>query len=428
MKTTLKKLSESKVQLTITVDQSELANAEQIALTKLSRNVKVPGFRAGRVPSNVAAKHVDPAALQEQTLNDAISRAVAEAFLKENLQLIDRPEVEVKKYVPGELLEFTAEAEIVPPIKLGDYKKLTTRPEKADVTAKDVDEVIDRMKESFSERKEVKREAKIEDEVVIDFVGKKDGVAFDGGTSSDYTLKLGSNQFIPGFEDGIVGHKAGDKFDLDLAFPKDYHAKELAGAKVVFSVTLKAVKELVEPKVDDEFAKKTGAFETLADLKSDIKRELTDQRQRETDQQYRDALISELVEKSDVPAPEVLVNDQMRLLEQDFERNLSYRGLTVDQYIDTQGYKDIEDWRKKEVRSAAEKRVKAGLVLSELANKENIKASDEEIDAHVEEHKRPYAGNAEALKQFESDEARRDIANHYITEKTIERLVELNSK
>lgn len=427
MKTTLKQLSKSKVQLTINIDQDELENAEQIALTKLSKNVKVPGFREGRVPAHVAAKHVDPVKLQDQVLNDAISRAVAEAFLKENLQLIDRPEVEVKKFVPGEMLEFTAEAEIVPPIKLGDYKKLTTKPEKVSISAKDVDEVIGRMKENFAERKDVKREAKLDDEVVIDFVGKKDGVAFDGGTSKDYTLQLGSNQFIPGFEDGIVGHKPGEEFDLELDFPKDYHASELAGAKVEFNVTIKAIKELVEPKIDDEFAKKTGAFETLSDLKSDIKRELSDQRQREADQQYRDKLITELVEKSEVSAPEVLVNDQMTLLEQDFERNLSYRGLTVDQYIQTQGYKDIEDWRNKEVRTAAKKRVKSGLVLNELANAEKVTASDEEIDEHLEEHRRPYANNPEALKSFEGEEARRDIANHYVTEKTVQRLVELNS-
>ena len=194
METTLKNLSDTKVQLTISVGAKELEAAEQVALTKLSKTVKVPGFRAGKVPASVAAKHVDPQALQEQALDDALSKAVAEAFLKEKIQVLARPEVEVKKFVPGETLEFTAEAEVVPKIKLGDYKKLTAKPEKIEVSAAEVNEIIDRMRNGFAEKKEVKRAAKLGDETVIDFVGKKDGVVFDGGTAKDYTLVLGSNQ------------------------------------------------------------------------------------------------------------------------------------------------------------------------------------------------------------------------------------------
>jgi trigger factor len=239
MKTTVKNLSDTKVQLTITVDANELAAAEQVALVKLSQSVKVPGFRKGKVPASVAAKHVEPQALQEQLLDDAISKAVAEAFIAEKIQALDRPMVDVKKYVPGDLLEFTAEVDILPAVKLGDYKKLTSKVAKVNVAAADVDDVIERMRQGFAEKKEVERAAKEGDETVIDFVGKKDGVAFDGGAGTDYTLKLGSNQFIPGFEEGIVGHKPGEEFDLELEFPKDYHAKDLAGEKVVFTTTLK---------------------------------------------------------------------------------------------------------------------------------------------------------------------------------------------
>jgi len=426
METTLKHLSDTKVQLTISVGTEELADAEQVALVKLSKTVKVPGFRAGKVPASVAEKHVDPQSLQEQTMDNALSRAVASAFLKENLQPLDRPEVEVKKFVPGEILEFTAVVDIVPKITLGDYKKLSSRPEKATVTAKEVDDVIERMRANFAEKTEVKRKAKLEDEVVIDFVGKKDDIAFDGGTAQDYTIVLGSNQFIPGFEEGIVGHETGETFDLELEFPKDYHAKELAGTKVTFTTTLKKIQESKLPEVDDVFAAKVGPFTSMTEVKADIKKELLKQKETGTKEKYQDALITELIEKSTVPVPDILINDQMTSIERDFEQNLLYQGLSLDSYLATHDFKDADDWREKEVKPTAIRRVQAGLVLAEITNLEKVDATDEEIDEHVEVHKSQYANNPEALKQFESPEVRRDIANHFITEKTIERLLELN--
>lgn len=427
METTLTYLSDTKVTLTITVGALELGEAEQVALVKLSKSTKVPGFRAGRVPASIAAKHVNPQALQEQTLDDALSRAVAEAFVKEKLQPLDRPTVEVKKFVPGEILEFTAEVEVLPKVELGDYKKLSARQEKVAVSAKEIDETIERMRVAQATKKEVKRAAKDGDEVVIDFVGKKDGVAFDGGTATDYTLKLGGGQFIPGFEEGVIGHKLDETFDIDLNFPKDYHASELANTAVTFTVTLRKILESELPTVDDKFAAAAGPFKGLEELKDDIKRELTTQKERETGEKFKDALITELVEKSKVPVPEVLVEDQMRSIERDFEQNLVYQGLTIDSYLSTNGFKDIETWRENEVRPTALKRVQAGLVLAELTNAEKVSATDNEIDEHVEVHKRQYENNPEALKQFESPEVRRDIGNHYVTEKTIERLIALNS-
>jgi trigger factor len=426
MKTTVKNLSETKVELTITVDADALAAAQQVALVKLSKTAKVPGFRKGKVPASVAAKHVDPQALQEQLLDDAVSKAVAEAFLAEKIQALDRPMVDVKKYVPGELLEFTAEVDVLPEVKLGEYKKLSAKAEKVSVTAEEVNDTLDRMRAGFAEKKEVTRAAKEGDETVIDFVGKKNDVAFDGGTGTDYTLKLGSNQFIPGFEEGIVGHKAGEEFDLNLEFPAEYHAKDLAGQKVVFTTTLKKVVEPVLPKLDDEFAKKTGQAETIAELKADIKKEITTQKENEAANKLKDALIEELISKSTVPAPEILIDDQMRSIQQDFSQNLMYRGLDLATYLEANNFKDEDEWKEKEVRPAALRRTQAGLVLAELSKVENVDATDEEIDEHVEVHKRQYANSPDALKQFETPEVRRDIANHYITEKTIERLVELN--
>jgi len=424
MKTTTKKLSDTKVQLTISLGEKELGDAQQVALTKLAKEVKVPGFRKGKVPPSIAMKHVDPNALANQALDDAISKAVATAFTEGDVRALERPSVEVKKYVPGQELEFTAEAEVLPEVKLGNYKKLGIKKEVGKVTEKDIADIIERMRKGFAERKEVKRAAKNGDEVVIDFVGKKDGTPFDGGSAKDYTLELGSNQFIPGFEEGIIGHKAGEEFDLDLQFPKEYHAPALAGAKVVFSVTLKTIKEVVLPKVDDEFAKKAGPFKSVKELKDDVKRELKASREREAQEKFKEKLVETLVEKSVAPAPEVLVGDQMRSIEQDMTQNLAYRGMTLQNYLDSQKMA-YEEWLENEVRPAAVNRIKAGLVLAELSKVEKITATNEELAAKINEYQERFGNHSG--QDFTTPEIQRDIANRLLTDKAIDRLAELNS-
>lgn len=428
MKTTVKNLSETKVELTISLGKKELDAARQVALTKLAKSIKIPGFRKGNVPASVAAKHVDAEMLDQQTLEDALSKAVAESYMNEDIQALDRPAVEIKKYVPGSELEFTAEAEVLPKVKLGDYKKLKAENKKITVTAKEVDEIIDRMRQGFAEKKEVKRAAKMGDEAKIDFVGKKDGVAFDGGTGTDYDLTLGSNSFIPGFEEGIVGKKIGETFDLELEFPKEYHVADLKGKKVIFTTTLKNLKEIILPEVNDEFAKKAGPFKTVAELKDDIKRELTAQKEREAKENLKDDLVKQLVEVSDVPVPEILVKDQSDSIERDMTQNLMYQGLTLDQYLQNKGFENKEKWLESEVKEAATKRVQAGLVLSELSKVEKIEATSQELADHINLYKKQYANNPQMVQQFDQPEAQRDIANRLLTEKTVDRLVELNVK
>lgn len=429
MKTVTKYLTDTKVEMTISVTSEELSSAKQVALSKIARDLKVPGFRKGKVPIEVAKKNVDPAALQEEVINNALSKAVAEAFLGENLQALERPAVEVKKFVPDQELEFTAEAEVVPPVKLGDFKKLKSKRAAVKVSDADIDEVIVRMQQSFASKKEAEREAKNGDEAVIDFVGKKDDKPFDGGSATDYGLKLGEGQFIPGFEEGVVGHKAGDEFSLDLKFPKDYHAKELAGAKVVFDVKLKKVNEVVLPELNEEFAAKAGPFTDMDQLKEDIRREISAQKERESTEKFKDALVGELADSSKVALPELLVEDQVRSIEQDLTQNLMYQGLTMDSYLEMQKFASKDDWVKEEARPAAEKRVKAGLVLAELSKEFKIDVSHAELSAQIEQMKQQYGARDEKLaKQFENPDVHRDIANRLITEKTVDKLVKIYEK
>ena len=427
MKTSVKYLSDTKVAVNVTLGVSELKDAELAALNELGKDIKVPGFRKGKVPVSVVSKNVNPNVLAQKTLESALSKAVADAFIGEKLQALDRPEVEVKKFVPGSELEFTAESEVMPKIKIGDYKNLKSTAKKVSVTKKDISEITDRLKKGFSSKKTVQRPAKLTDEVNIDFEGKKDGIAFDGGKGEKYDLVLGSNSFIPGFEDGIIGKKTGETFDLKLTFPEDYHADNLKGAEVVFTTTINEIKEVVEPELNDELAAKAGPFKTVEELENDIKREITKQKETEAIEKLKDDLVAELVEKSTVPVPDVLLKDQMKLIEQDTNRNLMYRGMSIDDYIKSLKYKDKNDWLENEVRPIAEKRVKAGLLLAELSKVEKIEATENELLEKINQLGKQYPSE-DMRKHLKTPEVQRDVANRILTEKTVDRLVSLNSK
>ena len=236
-------------------------------------------------------------------------------------------------------------------------------------------------------------------------------------------------EFYPHFlrPSGILGKKAGEEFALDLEFPKDYHAKELAGAKVVFEVKLHEVRETVLPELNEEFLKKLGDFKTAEDFEKQIEADLKERKQLEADEKFKDDLVRELAEISKVPVPEILLEDQKRNIELDMNQNLLYSGLTLDAYLERMG-KTREEWLETDVKEAAESRVKAGLALAELSKVEKIEASLEEVDARIAQLKAQYGKNKDALKQLSSDAVRSDLANQILTEKAVDRLVELNSK
>ena len=427
MKHVVKKPSDTQVHLTVTLDAADLAPIQKKTIVRLAKSVKVPGFRAGKVPADVAAKNIDPSQLSGEVLEDAVNASAIEVIDAENIMPLDRPKVEIVKYVPGELLEFTAEIEVIPAVKLGDYKKLKAAKDKVSVTGKDVQEVVERLQSNMATKNNVDRAAKMGDEIVMDFAGADaDGKEVAGATGNDYELVLGSGTFIPGFEEGLVGKKAGDVFDLPLTFPKDYHHRPLANAKVTFKVTVKAVKEQVKPELNDEFAAKTGPFKTLAELKADVKRELTEQKEREATDKLKDQLVEQLVKASHVPAPQVLIDDQLQSIERDFVQNLMYRGMTLDQYLEQQAVTK-EDWQTKELRPQAERRVQVGLALAELSKAEKIEVSKEDMEARLAEMLQRYGDTPEVTKQLDTPESRRDIANRMLTEKTVDRLVELNA-
>ena len=425
MKTKLKKLSDSRVELTVTLDAEDLKPAREKALEKLAKEVRVEGFRKGKVPMEVAEKFIPENDLNAEVVDFAVRTTVIPAFQETEKSPLVMPSVNVTKFVPGEVIEYTATADIIPEVKLGDYKKLGVKKETAKVTDKEIKEVLDNIATSFGEKKVVKRAAKMGDEVVMDFVGKKDGEEFRGGSAKDYKLTLGSKTFIPGFEEGIVGHESGDKFDLPLTFPKDYGVKDLAGADTVFEVLVKQVNEIVKPKIDDELAAKCGPFKTVDELKADIKKNLSAQNEHKLEEKFKDDLVNALVKKSKIPAPEILIDDQVRAIRDDMTRNAASQGLSFEEFLDANG-ETLENWEK-EARKIAEQRVKASLALQNVAIAEKITVSDDLVAAKIAELRDVYKKSPDALKQLKDPNVKMDIKNRMTIEATLDYLVKANS-
>jgi len=424
MKTTPTKHATS-AEIAVILDKKDLESARLKALTRLAGNLKIAGFRKGKAPANVVEKHVDANELSSQTLDIAVRTALPKIFQSANIQPLSIPHVDVKKYVPGEMAELTVKSDIMPEVKIGNYRKLKTKKPIIEAAATDVDDVLNRLAKSLAEHKVVKRKAKLGDEVVIDFVGKKSGKAFEGGTAKDFKIEIGSNQLIPGFEKGIINHESGDKFDLKLTFPKDYQNADLAGAKVVFEILLKQVNEITTPKIDDELAKKSGAFETLKELKADIKKNLQAQNTHRAEDKYKDDLVTELVGISSVQAPETLVADQVRFIREDFERNLASRNATLEQYL-KDAKKTESDWET-EIQQISVNRVKAMLILQTLATELKIEVTDQEVDQKLAEIKIVYQKDSKAQQQLDDPRAKVDIHNRLRVEKTLDALVKANS-
>lgn len=425
MKTKFKKLSDTRVEITVALDAEDLKPAIKKSLEKLAREVKIEGFRKGKAPVEVAKKFIPENDLNAEVVDHAVRSTVIEAFREAEKNPLALPSVNVTKYVPGELVEYTATADIVPEIKLGDYKKLGVKKDKVEVSEKDINNILDNLSSSFSEKKAVKRPAKKTDEVIIDFVGKKDGKPFNGGSAKDYKLVLGSNTFIPGFEDGIIGHEPGDKFELKLTFPKDYGVKNLAGAKTVFEILLKQVNEVTKAKIDDGMAQKCGPFKNLKELKDDIKKNLTMQNEHKVNEKFKDDLLQALVKKSTVSAPEILVDDQFRMIKDDVTRNAASQGMSFEELLEANN-QTPESWEK-EARKIAEERVKASLVLQALAVEKKIDVDDELVNAKITELRDVYKKSPDALKNLKNPNIKMDIKNRMIIEATLDYLVKENS-
>ena len=421
MQAVKKNLSDTKVHLTLTAPAGLLKDVKQQTLEHLAHDVKLQGFRAGKAPLSLVEKNVSQQSLQTEFLDNAMNRLYVEALDEHRLRPVAQPEVKITKFVPFDALEIEAEVEVVGDVRLPDYTKLKLAKKPAKVTAEDVNNVLDEVAKREAEKKDVTRAAKVGDEVTIDFAGvdAKTSEPIQGADGKDYPLTLGSNTFIPGFEDNVVGMKAGAEKSFTLTFPKDYSVKTLQNRKVTFTVTAKKVQEVVAPKIDDALAAKVGPFKTVADLKADIKKQLEVEKQSQVDREYADELITKITEQTKVAIPDTLITEQIERLEQDQRQNITYRGQTWQEFLDSEGV-DEEGYRKS-LRPAAELRVKAGLVLAEIAEKEKITVIPDQLEVQMQLLKGRYP-DAQMQAELDKPEARREIASRILSEKTIAKL------
>jgi len=418
-------LSPTKIKLTISVAEAELAPVKRHVLGHFAKSTKIPGFRPGKAPSNMIEKRVDQQALHNEFLEHAISDFYRRALAAENLRPFGQPKTELKKFVPYSVLEFEIETEITSIAGLPDYKKIKLAKPKVDITAEDVKEVLGSLRKRLAERIGVERGAKDADEVLIDFAGRDDkSQPVSGADGKDYPLLLGSSTFIPGFEQHLVGARTGESKEFTIPFPTDYGVRALQNKKVTFKVDVKKVSELKVPKLDDSFATKAGPFKTMAELKDDIKKQLQTERQSSADRAYENQLIQTITAKSAVDIPKTMIDEQIISLEEDEKRNLAYRGQTWQEHLKQEGITD-EQHRQRH-RPEAEERLKAGLVLSEIAEIEGLKVTPEELEVRLKILKNQYQDPA-MQAELDKHEAQQDIAGRILTEKTIAKLVEYSS-
>jgi trigger factor len=424
MQIKLNKLSDTKISLNIKGNQDDLLKAKEASVAKLAPQVKVPGFRAGKVPKELVEKNIDPNYLQSQVLDEVVNNLFNEAVFEQKLRPVAQPKIELTKFVPYDQIEFNAEIEVIGAVKLPDYHKLGVKHEKKTVTAKDIDEVLDRLVLQMAEFKEVDRLAKSGDRAWIDFAGKDaKGEEVKGASGKEYPLALGSNSFIPGFEDTIIGMKKQQEKEFTIPFPKNYGVKALQGKKVTFKVKLVKLEETIKPELNDKLAEKAGPFKTLKDLKADIKKQLETENASLSTREFEDNIVKALAKKTKVELPDSLINEQVEIVDREFKQNLSYRGETIKDYLENSNQTE-EEYKKAELVPVAIERLKAGLALSEVAEKEGITVTPEELEIRLQVLKGQYS-DKQMQDELNKPSARKDVASRLLTEKTIAKLVSL---
>ena len=380
--TNVEKKEKSTVELTIQVEPDAFEAAVQKAYLKARKNIAVPGFRKGKAPRKIIEGMYGTAVFYEEAINDVYPAAYEEAVKEQNLEDMGHPVMDIVEVNKEKGLIFTALVSVRPEVALKAYKGLTAPKAEVNVTDEDIENELQPYIRRATRLVSVDREAHMGDTAVIDFEGFKDGVAFEGGKAENYSLELGSGSFVPGFEEQLVGAKAGDEKELNITFPEDYHA-ELAGKAVVFKVKVHEVKAKELPEVDDEFAKDVSEFDTLADFKKDLGEKLKERRETQNQRDFEAALMEQVMDNMEVEIPDAMVEYEADNLVNDMAQRIQAQGIPFDQYLAMTGM--TMDIMREQAKAAALERVRRELALGAIVAAENITISDEELE---EEYKR----------------------------------------
>lgn len=428
MLATVKKLPKSQIEITITVPYSDYSAAEKAALVDLSKEIKVDGFRSGHIPEDVVREKVSKETIQGVILERIIPPSYAKAVKENNLLVISQPKVDIKTPVTkeGEDLVYTATVSIMPEVKLGDYKKIKVKMKEVKVSKKEVDETIDMLMSRFAEWKDVDRAAKDGDRAELDFDGFNEKNEVIANTASkNHPVILGSKSMIPGFEEAVVGMKAGENKEFDITFPKDYHAKQMQGQKVKFKISMGRLEEKADQKLDEAMVEKIiGQKQSVDEFKKRIEADLLAEMKQRAQTEVDNKVVAEIIKITSADLPDSLIEDEIALLKDERKQQVTRQGLTWEQYL-THVKKTEEDFAK-DHRKGAEERLLARLAVNQIIKNEKIKASEEDVDKKIEEMVASYPAEAKdkVLEHYKKgSENYRQLQNNLSADKLIKMFV-----
>lgn len=418
----VEKLEKNMAKLTIEVSAEEFSKAVESAYQKNKGKISVPGFRKGKVPRKMIEQMYGKGVFYEDAANEIIPEAYEKALEECEETIVSSPKIDVSQIEEGKPFIFTAEVALKPEVTLGAYKGIEV--EKADVTVTDeeIDADLQQQRENNARTVTVEgRPVQDGDTAVIDYEGFVDGIAFEGGKGENHNLVIGSHSFIDTFEEQLIGKNAGESCEVNVTFPENYHAQELAGKPAVFQVAVKEIKEKQLPELNDEFAGEVSEFETLAEYKEDIRKKLTEKKEEDAKAAKEDAVIQAIIDGAQMEIPEAMVETQQRQLVDDFAQRLQMQGLSIEQYFQFTGM--TFDKMMEQMKPQAESRIKSRLVLEAVAAAENIAASEEEYDAEIERMAKMYQLEADKVKDMMGEQGRKQIMEDLAVRKAVEFVV-----
>lgn len=406
-------MEKNMAKLTIEVSAEELEKAIQGAYLKQRNKISVPGFRKGKVPRQMIEKMYGAEIFYEDAANALIPTAYGKAYDECELDIVSQPKVEVVQLEKGKPFIFTAEVAVKPEVTLGEYKGLSVDKVSNRVTAKEVDAKLEEEQKKNARTVVVEdRAVQDGDEVVLDFEGFVDGVAFEGGKGENYPLTIGSGSFIPGFEEQLIGAEAEKEVEVNVTFPEEYHSEDLAGKAAVFKCTVHEIKAKELPELDDEFAAEVSEFDTLDAYKADIKAKIKEQKIADGNRKKEDQVVEKAVANATMEIPEAMIDTQLNQMAQDFAQRIQQQGLSMEQYFQFTGM--TAEKMMEELRPQAVKRIETRLVLEAIAKAENIEITDEKIDEELAKMAEAYKMEVEKLKEFmgenEKEQMKMDLA------------------
>ena len=409
----VEKMEHNMAKLTIEVSAEEFEKALNGAYMKQKKNISVPGFRKGKVPRQMVEKMYGVEIFYDDAANALIPDAYAKAYDEADIEIASQPKVEVVQIEKGKPFIFTAEVAVKPEVTLGEYKGLAVDKVSNRVTQKEIEERLGKEQEKNARTIAVEgRPVQDKDEVILDFEGCVDGVAFEGGKGENYSLVIGSGSFIPGFEEQLIGAEAEKEVEVNVTFPEEYHAEELAGKEAVFKCTVHEIKAKELPELNDEFASEVSEFDTLDELKADIKAKIKEEKNAEGKRRREDQAVEQAVANASMDVPEAMIDTEVRQMANDFAQRIQQQGLTMEQYMQFTGM--TSEKLLEEFKPQALKRIQTRLVLEAIVKAENIEISDERLDEELTKMAEAYKMEVEKLKEFmgdaEKEQMKQDMA------------------